>query len=73
MHTESLSKPRDFNKHSQSCLVNLISKDTHLSFLSSSDFCCLLIDFANGLDQDQHQQIVGSDLDLNSLTFRISC
>ena len=30
-HVESLDKPRDVNKHSQS-LVNLISKDTHLVF-----------------------------------------
>ena len=43
-HVESLGKPRDVNKRSQSllpaiqhafskpCLVNLISKDTHLVF-----------------------------------------
>ena len=32
-HVESLSKPRDVNMRSQSlCLVNLISKDTHLVF-----------------------------------------
>ena len=30
-HVESLGKPRDVNKRSQS-LVNLISKDTHLVF-----------------------------------------
>ena len=31
-HVELLGKPRDVNKHSQICLVNLISKDTHLVF-----------------------------------------
>ena len=35
-HVESLGKPRDVNKHSQAvskpCLINLISKDTHLVF-----------------------------------------
>ena len=33
-YVESLGKPRDVNKHSQRkpCLVNLISKDTHLVF-----------------------------------------
>ena len=39
-HVESLGKPRDFNKRpqkrqqafSEPCLVNLISKDTHLVF-----------------------------------------
>ena len=47
MHDESLDKPRDVNKLSQSdvnkcseyntnpCLVNLISKDTHLVFTMS--------------------------------------
>ena len=29
---ESLGKPRDVNKHSKPCLVNLNSKDTHLVF-----------------------------------------
>ena len=33
MHVESLGKPRNVNKHSQKpCLVNVISKDTHLVF-----------------------------------------
>ena len=34
MHVESLGKPRNVNKRSQSlaCLVNLISKDTHIVF-----------------------------------------
>ena len=33
MDVKSLGKPCDVNKHSQSlCLVNLISKDTHLVF-----------------------------------------
>ena len=32
-HVESLGKPRDVNKSfSKPCLVNLISKDTHLVF-----------------------------------------
>ena len=32
------------------------------------DFCCLLITFANSLDQDQASQNVGPDLDPNCLT-----
>ena len=36
-HVESLGKPRDVNKHSQS-LVNLISKDTHLVFSINMTF-----------------------------------
>ena len=32
MLVESLGKPRDVNKRSKPCLVNLISKDTHLVF-----------------------------------------
>ena len=32
-HVESLGKPRDVNKRfSKPCLVNLISKDTHLEY-----------------------------------------
>ena len=31
-HVESLGKPRDVNKRSQPCLVNLITKDTNLVF-----------------------------------------
>ena len=31
-HVESLGKPRDVNAFSKPCLVNLISKDTHLVF-----------------------------------------
>ena len=34
-HVESLGKPRDVNNR---CLVNLISKDTHLVFFSCSIF-----------------------------------
>ena len=37
-------------------------------FLTSSDFCHLLITFANSLDPDLVQQNVGSDLNPNSLT-----
>ena len=33
------------------------------TFLASSDFCCLLITFANSLDPDQYGHTVGSDLD----------
>ena len=32
------------------------------------DFCCLLITFANSLDQDQASQNAGPDLDPNCLT-----
>ena len=35
------------------------------SFVASNHFCSLLINFANSLDPDQDQQIVGSDLDPN--------
>ena len=35
------------------------------SFLACSDFCCLLITFANSLDTDQDRQNVGPDLDPN--------
>ena len=35
------------------------------SFLASSDFCHLLITFANNLDPDQDGQNVGPDLDPN--------
>ena len=37
-------------------------------FILSSNFCCLLITFANSLDPDQDQQNVGPDLDPNCLT-----
>ena len=33
------------------------------SFLTVSDFCHLLITFANSLDSDQARQNVGTDLD----------
>ena len=39
------------------------------SFLSSGDFCRLLITFANSSDPDQDRQNVGPDLDPNHLTF----
>ena len=32
------------------------------------DICCLLLTFANSLDQDQARQNVGPDLDPNCLT-----
>ena len=38
------------------------------SFLTSGDFCRLLITFANSLDPDQDQQNVGPDLGPNCLT-----
>ena len=37
-------------------------------FPSSDNFCRLLIIFENCLGQDQARQIVGPDLDSNSLT-----
>ena len=40
-------------------------------FLASSDFCHLLITFANSLDPDQDGQNVGSDLDPNRLTLML--
>ena len=36
-HVESLGKPRDVNKFSKPCLLNLISKDTHLLFSMYKD------------------------------------
>ena len=41
---------------------------TWLTLLASSDFCRLLITFANSLNPDQDKQNVGPDLDLNHLT-----
>ena len=38
------------------------------SLPTRGDFCCLLITFANGLDQDQARQNVRPNLDLNCLT-----
>ena len=35
--------------------ISPIQKYNH-SFLASSDFCCLMINFANSLDPDQYQQ-----------------
>ena len=39
----------------------------HQLFPACGDFCHLLITFANSLDPDQAQQIVGPDLDPNRL------
>ena len=52
------------NEHFQ-CRTKIIRQT---SFLASGDFCRLLITFANSLDPDQDQQIVGPDLDPNHLT-----
>ena len=38
------------------------------AFLGRSDFCCLLITFANSLDPDLDRQNDGPDLDLNPFT-----
>ena len=38
------------------------------SFLTSSNFCGLLINIANRLDPDQERQYVGPDLDPSCLT-----
>ena len=46
----------------QSLLYSLFPRFPH-SFLVSSDFCCLLITFANGLFPDQYRQNVCPDLD----------
>ena len=45
-----------------------IKFEAKIFFLASSDFCQLLITFANSLDPDQDQQNVGPDLDSNRLT-----
>ena len=42
---------------------NIDEFDVSLSFLACSDFCCLLITFANSLDPDEARQNVGPDLD----------
>ena len=39
-----------------------------ISFQASSDFCHLLITYANSLDPDQDRQNVGPDPDQNRLT-----
>ena len=39
-----------------------------VTLIASSNFSCLLITFANGLDPNQDQQNVGPDLDPNPLT-----
>ena len=39
-------------------------------YLFSSDFCCLLLTFANILDPDQDRHNVGPDLDPNRLTLK---
>ena len=45
-HVESLGKPRDVNMRSKKhCLVNLISKETHLVFSISP---CMLVSFPLG-------------------------
>ena len=38
------------------------------SFFARSDFCCMLVTFANNLDPDQDQWNVVPDLDPNGLT-----
>ena len=38
------------------------------SLHARSNFCCLLVTFANSLDPDQARQNVGPDLDPNCLT-----
>ena len=42
-------------------------KIQYTSFLASSDFCHLLVKFANSLDPDQDRHNVGPDLDPNCL------
>ena len=49
-----------------SLLVHMVY--TVLTLLTSSDFCSLLIIFANSLDPDQEQQNVSLDLDPIHLT-----
>ena len=53
--------------------IRKISSFFHLlnSFPGSSDFCSLLITFANSFDSDQVQQNIGPDLDPNCLTLLI--
>ena len=48
--------------------ILLLIPENNWLFLSSGDFCCLLITFANSLDPDQDRQNVGPDLGLNRLT-----
>ena len=49
-------------------LVTYMYLLSHNSFLASSNFCRLLIIFANSLNPDQDQQNVGPDLDPIFLT-----
>ena len=46
----------------------ILSSCTFNSFFASNNFCRLLITFANSLDPDQDQHLIGPDLDPNSLT-----
>ena len=39
-----------------------------IKLLNFAYYCCLLITFANSLDQDRSQHLVGPDLDPNCLT-----
>ena len=47
-------------------LFSLCPRFPH-SFLVSSDFCCLLITFANSLFPDQYRENVDPDLDTDRL------
>ena len=52
------------NKHSK--IMHLWFSDVN-SFLAGSNFCGLLMTFANRLDLDQDRQFVGPDLDPSCL------
>ena len=45
-----------------------LAREQQLTLLTSGDFTCLLITFANSLDPDQDRQNVGSELDPICLT-----
>ena len=49
-------------------ILSPTKNDFHNSFLAGSNYCHLLITFANSLDPDQDQQNVGPYLDPNCFT-----
>ena len=62
-------EPNEIN-FSQGFSQKVVSRSCFVfkSLPTGGDFCCLLITFANSLDQDQARQNVGPDLDPNCLT-----
>ena len=64
----SLSKLMCWPIYLQIWLKKQLMLQAFYSSFASTDFCQLLINFANSLEPVQDRQIVGLDLDPNSLT-----